>query len=93
MGPNATIIHIAVRFRYYTNGPNCRLFQQLGPLVCAPGWPATARENEDSDTYGRLDLLLRVNIGAVGISLFGGRHIFTRLEVEPGAILAAISFH
>jgi hypothetical protein len=54
MGPNATIIHIAVRFRYYTNGPNCRLFQQLGPLVCAPGWPATARENEDSDTYGRL---------------------------------------
>jgi len=27
-----------------TNGPNCSLFQQLGPLVCAPGWPAAARE-------------------------------------------------
>jgi hypothetical protein len=28
----------------YTNGPSCRLFRQLGPLVCAPGWLAAARE-------------------------------------------------
>jgi len=56
------------RSDYMSTGPNRRLFRQLEPLVCAPGWSAAARKKSDSDTYGPLTWPYRSTFRAVGIS-------------------------